>query len=805
MKALKPFTTRLKKVVSPSSWYQLRYVKYLDKLPIKENLILLESEHGKKINGNIFYILQYLSDNADKYDFQIYVSCKPQSREQVAEMLVAHNINNVHLCKYTSFEYFKILASAKYLINDTSFGFYFYKKPGQVYLNTWHGTPFKAMGRKTENEKSSIGNVQKNFVVSDYILFPNRHTHSVITLDYMLNNLFSAQSVFCGYPRNTIFFDVEKQQKIRSAINPDQKKLYAYMPTFRGTVYAGQKKSNNEYLQQCLLDLDSQLHDDEVLYVNLHPLAKSSLSFDQYRHIRNFPKNYETYEFLSICDCLITDYSSVFFDFAPSGRKIVLFTYDYEEYLSDRGTYFSLLDFPFPKVSDVPQLISELRSPKQYDDTDFLNTFAPYESIDSTRKLMDLFLFGRNDGLLVEKPASNGKENVLIHSGALKKNGITSAMSNLMRLTDPSERNYYITFRYNELPEQNSWLGNLPQGINYIPTTGDLNLTIKERIYRFLFKRNLMSADRYASRCKKRLLLEQKRLYGDAVFQTVIDFNGYEKETTVLLSTFDSKQIIYAHSNMLSERTTRKAQRSDILKYTYEKFDIVAVVGPSLVGPTLELVRTPEKIKVCRTPLDYVTIQEKASLPIKLDKTTCVFRDRDAFAAAMSSSSKKFISVGRFSPEKGHARLINAFNRYSAEHPDDYLIIMGGNTWENEYDKTIKLIKKLNLSDRVILLLDVTNPYPIMKHCNAFILSSFYEGFGLVIPEAATVGLPVVSTDIDGPRQFMETYGGLLVDNSEDGLYRGFCALSNNEVTPMNIDFEEYNRSAANEFETLFH
>lgn len=803
MKFLEPYTARLKKLLSPSSWYQQSYIRYMESLPVDDNLILLESEHGKKINGNIFYILRSLTSKEEYRNYKLYVSCKKDSRKQITELLNTHNIQNVHLCKYTSFEYFKILATAKYLINDTSFGPYFLKRPEQVYLNTWHGTPFKAMGRQTEKEKSSIGNVQKNFVVSDYLLFPNKHTQTVITRDYMLDNLYSAESVFCGYPRNTIFFDTDRQQQILSEINPEHRKLYAYMPTFRGAVNVGQKKSNNDYLQQCMLQLDELLTDDEVFYVNIHPLAKSSLTFDQYKHIRCFPPQYETYEVLSVCDCLVTDYSSVFFDYASCRRKIVLFTYDYEEYLSDRGTYVSLDYFPFPKVYDVPQLMEELRSPKQYDDSAFLREFAAYDSIDATEKLLNLLLFGRRDSLLIEAPANNGKENVLICSGTLRRNGITSALGNLLRLIDTSKRNYYITFRYNELPDQNTWLAALPPGINYIPTIGDLNFTKRERLYRFLFKRNHMSTKKYVSRCERHIKLDQKRLYGNATFGTVIDFNGYEKESTIFLSLFDSKRILYTHSNMLSEQKTRSTQRRDMLEYAYRTFDQIAVVGPGLVEPTATLTGDPSKISVCRTPLDYATIQKKASLAVSLDKETCVFPDRKALTAALTSPFRRYISVGRFSPEKGHARLIGAFSRYAREHSDCYLIIMGGNAWRKEFEKTIRLIKKLNLSERVILVLDVSNPYPIMKQCDAFVLSSFYEGFGLVIPEAAIVGLPVVSTDIDGPKQFMRVYGGLLVDNSEDGLFRGFCSLGNNEVSPMDINFDEYNQTAVNEFETM--
>ena len=109
----------------------------------------------------------------------------------------------------------------------------------------------------------------------------------------------------------------------------------------------------------------------------------------------------------------------------------------------------------------------------------------------------------------------------------------------------------------------------------------------------------------------------------------------------------------------------------------------------------------------------------------------------------------------------------------------------------------------MGLSENVILLLSVSNPYPIIKACNGFILSSLYEGFGLVLAEANILGLPIVSTDITGPRTFMNKYGGTLIEDSEDGVYKGLEMLYNYEIKPINVDYEAYNQESAAEFEKV--
>ena len=99
-----------------------------------------------------------------------------------------------------------------------------------------------------------------------------------------------------------------------------------------------------------------------------------------------------------------------------------------------------------------------------------------------------------------------------------------------------------------------------------------------------------------------------------------------------------------------------------------------------------------------------------------------------------NSHNKKFITIGRFSPEKGHDRLIKAFNKLYQDNSNIYLIIIGG--VGKKYEDTIELINKLPAKDNIIVIKSVSNPYVILKKCDYFVLSSHYEGFGLVIAEA---------------------------------------------------------------------
>ncbi len=797
---------KLSRILTLSWWAALKYIKYYEKLKIDEKAILLESEHGKKVNGNIFYMLRYMA-GSDKYsDYKLYLSCLSENKRQIREFLSNHGILGVELVVVESSKYFRLLASAKYLINDTSFLPTYIKKDGQVYLNTWHGTPLKTLGRQVNTERHSLGNIQKNFVCSDYLLYPNVFTKEHMLEDYMLNNIASGTTLLGGYPRNEIFFDIEAADRVRRENRLEGKKIYAYLPTFRGSPYNTEDQVGRQsqiYLNYHLLAIDQRLSDDEVFYVNLHPLDSKEIDFELFRHIRTFPTEYETYEFLSAADVLVTDYSSVFFDFACSGKKIVLFPYDREDYLRDRGMYMSIDSLPFPKVYDPQELVNELRAPKQYDENAFMKEFTPYENPNASQKLCDYVILDEDTGLKAEKIPDNHKENVMIFVGNMAANGITTAIKNLLSTVDVSKRNYYMYFIQKQVDPHRASLESLPEGTYYYVATGIVNLTLAQHIIYKMFNRKWISAPLYMKLMGKRIREDFDKTFKGARIDRMIHFTGYDCNVIAKLSTFKGPKYIYVHNDMKSEIAVRKNSQKSLLHYAYNTYDKVIAVSEDILEPTYELAGKKEDITVIENVIDYRAVLDKSKLPILLDEDTELSVDEFKLMQVLNSDNPKFINIGRFAPEKGHKRLVDAFERLLAERPDAYLIIMGGNSFKNGYEELVNYVKSKNLSEKVILILKVSNPYPILKACDYFVLSSFYEGFGLVLVEADILGKPVISTNIVGPRGFMQHNGGTLVENSEDGLFEGMEMLLDGKVNHMNVDYDAYNRMVIDKFEKL--
>ena len=373
-KNYKEIKTKIKKGL----FRKKRYIRFRETCPIDEKAILLESQHGGVVGGNIFAIMKELCNNPEYADYTIYLACF-ESRLEGRYALLRHHglLERVKVVSTGRDEYFKVLATAKYLINDNTFTNVFIKREGQVYLNTWHGTPLKTLGRKIKSDYAAIGNAQHNFYVADYLLYPNEFTMQHMLEDYMVENLGSAKVLLTGYPRNEVFLTEGRSKEIRRECGMENMEVYAYLPTWRGVIGAVTSKQQNERLYEYLKELDGKLSENQRVYVKLHPISVKDIDLSEFHKILPFPaEEYETYEFLNATDGLITDYSSVFFDYAVTGKKIILFTYDKEEYTADRGFYFSMDELPFPQVDTVDGLLACMNQPKSYDDTAFLQKFC---------------------------------------------------------------------------------------------------------------------------------------------------------------------------------------------------------------------------------------------------------------------------------------------------------------------------------------------------------------------------------------------------------------------------------------------
>ena len=340
--------------------------------PLDENLVFLESRDGNDFTGNILRICAELHKPAyGNLRFCIYA--RGDVEQMIRSLAGRYGMDPGRMIFIQSErDAVEWMERAKYLVSDSGIPWMYVKREGQVMLNTWHGTPLKVMGKFTPTEEHRIGTVQHFFLSSDYILYPSYYMKDIMLRSYMMDKVATGKAVMSGYPRNSVFLDREAARRTREELGFGDKTVYVYMPTHRGNSKKSKNSTQLGDVVDYLSELDIMLRDDEEILVKLHVFNQSKIDFYQFDHIKPFPEGYEPYDVLNAADGLITDYSSVMFDYANARKKIILFTYDKEEYFEDRGVYFPLEELPFPNVATPSELLQEMRTPMEYDDTAYV-------------------------------------------------------------------------------------------------------------------------------------------------------------------------------------------------------------------------------------------------------------------------------------------------------------------------------------------------------------------------------------------------------------------------------------------------
>ena len=362
---------------------------YYDNI-IDPNLIVIEGL-GKRPKGNTLYLLRELQKEKYK-NFRIAFSVRKDNKEITSRILAREGMENVTLITAGSKKYKRTLFSAGYLFNEVDFPNWWIKKPGQIYVNIWHGTPLKKLGKKKSGVIHQDANASRNFTMADYILFANDYSIEHILMDADVGGLAETIGLMVGYPRTGELFDTEKGEEVRKREGIEGKNVSIWMPTWNDD-------HTDEMVNRFLAELDAELDDSQIMYVNLHHRSMVTVDYSVLKHIRQFPEEYDIYEFLTCSDVLVTDYSSIFFDYAACRKKIILHCPDKDEYRGSRGLYMEPEDLPFPVTTTTEQLAREIREPKEYDDTAFLEEYNRYDSGANTEKLCEHVLLGVKDNI----------------------------------------------------------------------------------------------------------------------------------------------------------------------------------------------------------------------------------------------------------------------------------------------------------------------------------------------------------------------------------------------------------------------
>ena len=374
---------------------------------------------GKNVRGSMQYILNELNHNDAFKDFHIYVKTAKDTEEIVKTYIRQNGWSRTEVVTPDSV-YMELIETAQFLLTEVYLTAAWVKKEGQMYINIWHGTPLKKLGlAKNAKGKHKNGIQQSNFIDADYLLYPNDYTKKHMLESYKVADLMPGKVLKLGYPRTGGMLEAAQsdQTELRKMLAPNGEHIYAYMPTWKDYLKVDQVVAESKEL----LDyLDANLREDQILYVNLHHRVSDSLDYSQFKRIRQFPPTVDSYKLLALTDALITDYSSVFYDYLALRRQIVLYCADYELYRKKRGTYMDLMELPFDKEVTPEEVLAAINRGKTYDDEAAYQEFCAYDSVENAHKLCSLFL-GTEDEVVVEAIPKNKKKKVMIYSDALSE------------------------------------------------------------------------------------------------------------------------------------------------------------------------------------------------------------------------------------------------------------------------------------------------------------------------------------------------------------------------------------------------
>lgn len=385
--AIKGFT-RLKRYI---------YDKFFLRFPMKENYIVFESFLGKNYSDSPRNIYEYIIEN--NLDYQCIWVFNDKNRQIPG---------NAKIVKRFSLAYYYYFAVSKYWINNMRQPLHLVKREGNVFLETWHGTPLKKLVFDMKDVYSANPRYKQDFYMQsrawDYLLSPNRYSSEIFRSAFKFDN----EMLEFGYPRNDILYSPRKEEivaKVKKSIGiPNNKKVVLYAPTWRDDDFYEPGKYKFQ-LQLDLHKMKETLGTDYVVALRMHYFIADDINVEGLDGFAfNLSKYDEIAELYLISDILITDYSSVFFDYANLKRPILFFTYDLDKYRDQlRGFY---LDFenegpgPLLKTSDaiIDAIANIDEVNKQYAERydAFYEKFCSWHEGKSTEKVVKKVLLGED-------------------------------------------------------------------------------------------------------------------------------------------------------------------------------------------------------------------------------------------------------------------------------------------------------------------------------------------------------------------------------------------------------------------------
>jgi CDP-glycerol glycerophosphotransferase len=320
------------------------YIEIFRHLPIQNNKIILWADSFRHFGCNPKYIALYLLKHyPGKFDL-VWVF---EEGVTIPEDIPLE----IRIVRYFSIEYLKELHTAKIVICNMRAGslYYWNKRRGQVYIQTWHSSL-----RLKKIEKDVVDMLNREYVACakedssmiDLLISGSQFSTEI----YKRAFWYHGKILESGTPRCDILLNntVHTRKKVFSYYNlPEESKLILYAPTFRSN-------KPSDFLGMNFIRLKETLGNNWIIGARLHPNVLASVIPEGAVSMSNYP---DMQELIAVADILITDFSSCMFDMAIAKKPCILYVPDLEEYLEkERELYFDVNTLPFPTAKSMDEL-----------------------------------------------------------------------------------------------------------------------------------------------------------------------------------------------------------------------------------------------------------------------------------------------------------------------------------------------------------------------------------------------------------------------------------------------------------------
>ena len=515
------------------------YARATEKYPVNKKYIFYEAFGGRGMLCNPHALFLEFLKRAD-FEKYIHIWALEDFEDNRKQIEKYAEYKNVHFVQYDSRQYAKYLAQAGFLINNVAFPGYFAKRKDQTYINTWHGISLKTVGFDVPDSNVNAGNSVRNLPAADYLISADDHMTQIYKKAYKLEGFGKQKILEAGQPRNDLYFHTVREEIFRdlkeAGVDVDmEKKIILYAPTWRGEKYGEPDTDLGIYLE--MIETVRRQMDPRKYQILVKPHQIV------YRHIRNsgkltgefVPATIDTNELLSVTDVLISDYSSIYFDYLVSGKPILFFVPDMKAMENGRGLYFGREKLPGPVAENFEELAGFLEDIKAAVEP-FRERYGreqkwacPVDDGNVCRRILEKVFDGKDSCKVAECTLAEEKRKstVLLWAGTMKAGKKTEEISVFLEKVDREKLDVTVLAENTKVPQEQERINRIPGKIRVFYKRMSCNGTVSEIIREKLFEKinaGNLPLGKLIKPGKGFYEREASRLFGKSTFDYILVF-----------------------------------------------------------------------------------------------------------------------------------------------------------------------------------------------------------------------------------------------------------------------------------------